>query len=83
MDEAIPAACPIAIAAGMHSIHYRISDLLEQAAAAAEAERKEKEKKQAGEQQLQMLNNEADKMRQLLRGRNNPGRTPARVEKEW
>lgn len=49
----------------------------------AEAGRREKEKKQAGEQQLQMLNDEADKMRQLLRNRNNPGRTPARVEKDW
>lgn len=55
----------------------------QQAAERAEAERKAKEKKQAGEQQLQMLNREADKMRQLLRNRNNPGRTPARVEKDW
>ncbi|MBE6362038.1 MAG: VWA domain-containing protein [Lentisphaerae bacterium] len=54
-----------------------------QAAERAEAERREKEKKQAGEQQLQMLNDEADKMRQLLRSRNNPGRMPARVEKDW
>ena len=54
-----------------------------QAARRAEAGRREKEKKQAGEQQLQMLNDEADKMRQLLRSRNNPGRMPARVEKDW
>ena len=54
-----------------------------QAAERVEAGRREKEKKQAGEQQLQMLNDEADKMRQLLRGRNNPGRMPARVEKDW
>ena len=54
-----------------------------QAAERADAGRREKEKKQAGEQQLQMLNDEADKMRQLLRNLTNPGPMPARVEKDW
>ncbi|MBO5822486.1 MAG: hypothetical protein J6R86_05680, partial [Lentisphaeria bacterium] len=54
-----------------------------QAAERAEAERKAEEKKRSGEQQLKMLDDEAAKMRQLLRNRNNPGRTPAQVEKDW
>ena len=58
-------------------------DAERKAAEQAEAGRREKEKKQAGIQQLQMLNDESDKMRQLLRNRNNPGQAPVRVEKDW
>ena len=54
-----------------------------QAAERAEAERKAEEKKRSGEQQLKMLDDEAAEMRRLLRNRNNPGRTPAQVEKDW
>ena len=54
-----------------------------QAAERAEAARKAEEKKRSGEQQLKMLDDEAAKMRQLLRNRNNPGSAPVQVEKDW
>lgn len=52
-------------------------------ASEAAAERRREEEKKAGENQLQMLNDESAKLRRDLRKRNQRGTPQTRVEKDW
>ena len=52
-------------------------------ASGAAAERRREEEKKAGENQLQMLNDESAKLRRDLRKRNQRGTPQTRVEKDW